>query len=136
MSLISDLLQKPATLSAASRFTSMCGLFYMATGLLLLAWPDAIQTIFRDPPFAGQERTLARVIGMTVLIIGWLYTFGGRSGGRQFVAATVVDRVVLVPAVLIPVALSGTFPHVMLAFAVLDPLLALVAWRLLSQSDG
>lgn len=135
MSLISDLRQRPANLSVASRFTSTSGLLYMTVGLMLLAWPDSVQTLFQDPPFVGQERTLARVIGMTVLIIGWFYYFGGRSGGRQFVAATIVDRVVLVPLVLIPVALGGTFPNVMLAFAALDPLLAVVTWRLLSKSE-
>lgn len=135
MSLISDLRQRPSHLSAASRFTSWCGLLYMAAGLMLLAWPDSVQAVFQDPPFVGQERTLARVIGMTVLIVGWLYHFGGRTGGRQFIAATVVDRLVLVPLVLVPVALGGTFPHVMFAFAVLDPLLALVAWRLLAVSE-
>jgi hypothetical protein len=46
----------------------------------------------------------------------------------------VVDRLVLVPLVLIPTALAGVFPHVLLTFAVLDPALALVAWRLLASS--
>lgn len=103
--------------------------------MLLLGWPDLIQTVFRDPPFAGEEGSLARVIGMMLAIVGWFYFFGGRTGGRQFVAATVIDRIVLVPSVLIPVALGGTFPHVMLAFATLDPLLALVAWRLLARPE-
>jgi hypothetical protein len=40
-------------------------------------------------------------MGMTVVVIGWLYLFGGRSGARQIVAASVVDRLVLVPAVLV-----------------------------------
>jgi hypothetical protein len=134
MSLISDLRQRPATLSAAARFTSACGLLYLAGGLLLLVWPDAIQMVFQDPAFAAQERALARLLGLMLAIIGWLYFFGGRSGGRQFVAATVVDRLALVPLVLIPTALAGVFPHVLLTFAVLDPALALVAWWLLARS--
>jgi len=69
---------------------------------------------------------------MTVAILGWFYVFGGRSGGRQFVAATVLDRIILVPLVLVPAAASGVFPHTLMMFAVLDPVLALVAWRLLS----
>jgi hypothetical protein len=70
---------------------------------------------------------------MCVLVIGWLYFFGGRSGGRQFVAATVADRIVLVPVVLIPTALAGVLPHSLLLFAVTDPALALVSWFLLSR---
>ena len=136
MSLMSDLRQRPAELSAASRFTSLCGLLYMGAGFLLLAWPEAMQTVFGDPSFSGQERAMARVVGMSVAIIGWLYFFGGRSGGRQIVAASVIDRLVLVPLVLVPLALSGAFTHTLLFFAVLDPALALVAWRLLASSKS
>jgi hypothetical protein len=71
-------------------------------------------------------------MGMTVAVIGWLYVFGGRSGGRQVVAASVVDRLVLVPAVLVPLAMAGVFPHLMITFAILDPLLGIGAWLLLS----
>jgi hypothetical protein len=134
MSLLADLLDAPANLSAASKFTSYCGVIYMASGLLLLAWPGAVQTLFLDPPFAGREEALLRVIGMTIAIVGWFYIFGGRTGGRQFVASTVLDRIVLVPLVLIPAAIAGVFPHTMLTFAMLDPVLALGAWYLLAKS--
>ena len=49
--------------------------------------------------------------------------FGGRSGSRQFVAASVVDRLVFVPAVPVPLAIAGVFPHLLVTFAILDPLL-------------
>ena len=74
----------------------------MAVGTLLIVWPGVTQTVFRDSAFAGHEEALMRVIGLTVAVIGWLYIFGGRSGARQFVAASVVDRLVFVPLVLIP----------------------------------
>ena len=133
MSLFSDLTVAPAALPAASKFTSFCGIVYMASGLLLLAWPGAVQALFRDGAFAGRDEALVRVVGMAVAIIGWLYFFGGRTGGRQFVAASVLDRLVLVPLVLVPTAAAGVFPHVMITFAVLDPVLALIAWYLLSR---
>jgi hypothetical protein len=47
--------------------------------------------------FVGSEEGLMRMIGMTVAVIGWLYVFGGRSVARQFVVASVVDRLLLVP---------------------------------------
>jgi hypothetical protein len=131
MSLIEDLLEKPASLSTASRYTVMNGFIYLGVGALLIAWPGVTQTIFMDRAFVGDEAALIRVMGMTVAVIGWLYVFGGRSGGRQVVAASVVDRLVLVPAVLVPLALAGVFPHLLLAFAILDPLLGIGAWRLL-----
>lgn len=87
-----------------------------------------------DEEFAGHEQTLFRVIGMTVMVIGWLYLFGGRSGGRQTVAASILDRWILVPLVLVPIAMTGIFPHVFLAFALLDASLALGAWMLRAKT--
>jgi hypothetical protein len=133
MSLLSDLAEAPAQRSAASRFTSACGLLYLATGLSIIAWPGQVQALFGERAFVGTEEALMRVIGMLLTIIGWFYFFGGRTGGRQFVAATVLDRLVLVPLVLVPTALAGVFPKVMLTFALLDPVLALVTWRLLAS---
>ena len=66
-----------------------------------------------------------RVIGLTIVVIGWLYIFGGRSGARQFIAASVIDRLIFVPAVLIPLAMAGVFPRLFLAFTIIDVLLAI-----------
>ena len=133
MSLLSDLAEAPAQRSAASRFTSACGLLYMAAGLSMLVWPGQAQAMFGERAFVGDEATLVRVIGMLLAVVGWFYFFGGRTGGRQFVAATVLDRLVLVPLVLVPTVLAGVFPRMMLVFAVLDPALALIAWHLLAR---
>ena len=133
MSLLSDLSEAPAQRSAASRFTSACGLPYMAAGLSMLAWPGQVQVVFGERAFVGHEAALIRVIGMLLTIAGWFYFFGGRTGGRQFVAATVLDRLILVPLVLVPIALAGVFPTTMLLFVVLDPVLALVTWHLLRR---
>jgi hypothetical protein len=108
----------------------MNGFIYLGMGALFVVWPGAVQTIFMDEPFGGREEALFRVIGMTVMVIGWLYLFGGRSGSRGVVAASVLDRWILVPAVLVPVAIAGVFPHALLAFALLDASLALGAWVL------
>jgi hypothetical protein len=73
------------------------------------------------------------VIGLTVVVIGWLYIFGGRSGARQFIAASVIDRLIFVPAVLIPLAIAGVFPRLFLIFTIVDALLAVGAWALLAR---
>ncbi|HRI19009.1 MAG TPA: hypothetical protein PL196_10845 [Burkholderiaceae bacterium] len=135
MSLFEALAEAPERLSWASRFTILCGLLYMGNGLLLLIWPGAAQTLMQEAEFVGRESALVRLLGMTVIVIGWFYVFGGRSGGRQFVAATVLDRIVLVPLVLVPLIWMGVFPHMLALFAVLDPTLALVAWWLLSRDQ-
>ncbi len=130
MSFTNDLLETPPNLSRASHWTAMNGYIYLSLGALFVIWPGAVQTLFRDDEFAGHEEALFRVIGMTVMVIGWLYLFGGRSGGRQTVAASILDRWILVPAVLVPIAMAGVFPHVLLIFALLDASLALGAWIL------
>jgi hypothetical protein len=130
MSLMRELLEKPPSLSAASKWAAMNGFIYLGLGALFVVWPGAVQTIFMDGPFTGREKALFRVIGMTVMVIGWLYLFGGRSGSRQVVAASVLDRWILVPVVLVPIAIAGVFPHALLAFALLDASLALGAWVL------
>ena len=134
MPLIKDLLQKSPNLSAGSKYTEVNGLLYLGMGALLLAWPGAIQTLFMDPAFAGHEEALFRVIGLTVVVIGWLYVFGGRSGARQAVASSVVDRLVFVPLVLVPLAISGVFPHFLVTLAILEPTLAIGAWALLNRT--
>ena len=74
-----------------------------------------------------------RVIGLTIVVIGWLYFFGGRSGTRQFIAASVVDRLIFVPVVLVPLAIAGVFPRLFLTFTIIDALLAIGAWVLLAR---
>jgi hypothetical protein len=70
------------------------------------------------------------------VVIGWLYLFGGRAGARQIVAASVVDRLVLVPAVLVPLAIAGVFPHLLWTFAILDPALGIGAWAFAAYRSG
>jgi hypothetical protein len=136
MSFTTDLWETPRNLSRASQWTAMNGYVYLCLGALFLIWPGAVQTIFRDDEFAGHEEALFRVIGLTVMVIGWLYLFGGRSGGAQTVAASILDRWILVPVVLVPIAMAGVFPHALLAFALLDVLLALGAWMLRRRTPG
>ena len=130
MSFFNDLLEKPANLSTGSKYAVMNGYIYLAIGALFVVWPGAVQTIFMDAPFDGHESALFRVLGMTVAVIGWLYVFGGRSGARQFGPASVLDRVVLIPLVLVPLVIAGVFPHTLGAFAILDPALGIGAWVL------
>src|SRR5450631_4350897 len=115
MSVMSDLLEKPANLSTASTYTVINGFIYLAAGALLIVWPGAVQILLMDPDFVGHEKALFRLLGLTLLIIGWFYLFGGRSGARQFVAASVIDRLIFVPVVAVPVALAGVFPHTVVA---------------------
>jgi hypothetical protein len=81
----------------------------------------------------GDEQGLVRAMGMTVVVIGWLYLFAGRSGSRQAVAASVIDRLTIVPLVLLPLAAYGVFPHLFIFFPLLDMSLGIGAWVLLRR---
>ncbi len=131
LSLLSALLERPAKLSAASRYGVINGYVYLGFGGLLVVWPGAVQALLRERPFVGDEQGLFRALGLAVFVIGWLYVFGSRT--RQFAAASVVDRLIFVPAVLVPLAIAGIFPHMCLAFAALDISLAVGAWLLLCR---
>lgn len=133
MSLLADLKTAPSPLPPVAIFNMVCGVLYLANGLALTVWPGMAQTLFFEPAFTGHESGLLRVIGMTLAIIGWLYIFGSRSAGAQVAAATVLDRITIVPLVLFGVSLTGTFPHLFLVFAILDPILGLGAWWLLAR---
>jgi hypothetical protein len=132
-SLFNDLREKPPSLSTASRYTVLNGLIYLGAGVLLIVWPGVTQTLLMERAFVGSEQGLIRVIGLTVVVIGWLYLFGGLSGGRQVVAASVVDRLIFVPAVALPLAIAGVFPHLLVLFTILDMTLAVGAWLVLGR---
>jgi hypothetical protein len=133
LSLVKGLLEKPADLSTAPKYTAFNGVIYLAAGVLLIVWPRATQTVFMDRAFVADEGGLIRAIRMAVTVSGWLYLFGGRSGARQIVGASVFDRLTLVPIVLVPFAIAGVFPHLFLAFAILDATLAVGAWVLFGR---
>jgi hypothetical protein len=133
MSLMTELLKQPPSLTTASRYTAMNGVAYLVIGALLIVWPGATQTLFMEPAFVGREEGLIRVIGLTIVVIGWLYLFGGRSGARQIVVASVIDRLLFVPLVLLPLAIAGVFPHLLVTFTIFDASLAIGAWVLLRR---
>jgi len=109
----------------------MNGWIYLALGVTLILWPGAVQMLLRERPYVGSEEGLVRALGLAVVVIGWLYRFGGRSGSRQVVAATVIDRWIFVPLVALPLAYAGVFPRLMVAFTILAVSLATGAWIIL-----
>jgi hypothetical protein len=136
MSLISLVLEKPPILTTASKYTVFNGFVYVSLGVLLILWPGAIQTVFRERAFVGDEQGLMRVIGFTVLLIGYYLVIGGRAGSRQATAASVLDRITIVPLVLLPLAISGVFPHFLMTVVIVDFCLAVSTWRLLRANTS
>ncbi len=113
----------------------MNGLLYLGAGILLILWPGLIQTLFLDRAFVGDEQGLIRALGLAVVVIGWLYLFGGRSGAPQIVAASVINRLTIVPVVLLLLAIAGVFPLFLVGFAIVDAVLAIGAWMLFRRTE-
>jgi hypothetical protein len=131
--LFETLLEKSPTSSSASRFTSTSGAFYLGMGLIICAAPALIPRLFFEPTFAGREAGLFRLVGWIMAVVGWFLLIGGRTGARAFVAAGIVARLA-VPLVVIPLAITGVFPHMMWVFGVLDPVSGIVTWRLMAKA--
>jgi hypothetical protein len=117
--------------SAAARFTSVSGLFYLGMGLAICVAPRLIPLLFSEPAFVGREAGLLRLGGWLMAVVGWFLWIGGRTGARSLVAAGVVARLA-VPLVALPLAAAGVLPHMMCVFAVIDPVSGLLTWRLMA----
>jgi hypothetical protein len=131
--LVQALAERSSSPPVASRFTSISGLFYVAMGLTICAAPSVVPVLFFEPAFAGREAGIFRLVGWIMAVVGWLLWSGGRTGARSFVAAGIAARLA-VPLVVIPLALAGVLPHMMYVFGLLDPVSALVTWRLMSKT--
>jgi hypothetical protein len=135
MSPIKIALEKPLSSTTASKYTVFNGFVYFGLGVLLILWPGAIQTLLGERPFVGDEEGLMRVIGMAVAIIGYYLVVGGRAGSRQTTAASVIDRLTIVPVVLLPLAIAGVFPRLLVAIVIVDICLAISTWVLLNRVE-
>jgi hypothetical protein len=132
MSFFAAWLHTPPDRSRLSRYTEANGYLYVALGAGLFALPNLPQLLLGMPAWQGYEEGMVRLIGFVLVIIGYFYAFGGRTGATSFGLSTVVDRA-LVPVFLLPLVFSGAVPAVLVApVAILDPLLGLGAyliWR-------
>lgn len=117
----------PAPLTPLARYTLANGLFYLAFGLAVLVWPGVTE-LLGAAPLIGPAEGLARVVGFSLMVIGWFYVMGARTNADTFGLATVADRIV-VPFVFAALVLwGGVDPYLVGPIAVLDPTLALGAW--------
>jgi hypothetical protein len=117
--------------SLLSRYIVANGILYLAAGAAIYLLPASVLIrVFFLEHLTGYEEGLARAVGVTLLVIGWLYVMGGRTRAESFSLGTVVDRF-LIPVLLIPLWLLGMAPPgMMLPFAILDPVPAVGAYAI------
>ena|ERR1041384_2536800 len=126
------LAERPTKLSRLARYTVWNGVFYMVVGAGLFVAPQSILELQFRVPLRGYESSLSNALGMTLLVIGFFYVMGARTGRASFGLATVVDRS-FVPFLLGSLLLRNLVaPMMVVPFMILDPILALGAfliWR-------
>lgn len=123
---LAALLRAPAG-TPLSRYTSANGILYVVLGIGLYAFPTLVEAGGADE-LTGGEPGLLRLAGFSLAVIGWFYLMGGRTGATSFGLATVLNRIVFVPAFLLPLALTDTAdPYVVVPIVVLDLVLGLGA---------
>ena len=136
MSPIKIALEKPAHLTTASKYTVFNGFVYFGLGVLLILWPGSVQQmLLGERAYVGDEQSLFRAMGMAVSIIGYYLLVGGHSGSRQTTAASVIDRLTIVPLVLLPLVMEGVFPRFFVAVVIVDVSLAISTWVILNRVE-
>jgi hypothetical protein len=117
------------------RFLFFQGALYMFIGLFLVVAPTAIAWCLRvcrdDVKFNSckqmeePEAHMWRFAGFAVFVIGYFYAAGARSSTVHFVAATTLNRFLIVPAAMLFILLVGGRKEICLVFGILDPMLAI-----------
>ena len=108
--------------SKLAKFVSLQGIFYMVVGAAMSVCPSGLLALISGMP--TEQLGLVRVCGFMVVLIGWFYFFGGRTGADSFAMATVADRLVVPIVLMAMVLLADVSLQLAAPFAVLDPVLA------------
>eukprot|EP00929_Paragymnodinium_shiwhaense_P028893 TRINITY_DN16673_c0_g1_i1.p1 TRINITY_DN16673_c0_g1~~TRINITY_DN16673_c0_g1_i1.p1 ORF type:complete len:292 (+),score=18.41 TRINITY_DN16673_c0_g1_i1:98-973(+) len=109
-------------------FLLVQGVLYSGLGLGFMLGPQFLAPLLLMGPMTSGEAGVYRILGIEVVIIGYLYIQNARSNLEHAVAATTLDRL-LVPLPLAGIWMLGAPWQLCAAFGVLDPLLAcLTAW--------
>lgn len=98
MSFTSDLVPvRSQPMSNLERYMVGTGALYLGLGLgMVCTAPQLLLLVSHVDELGWTDVGLARVLGLSVAIIGMLYIVGGRTGGTAFALSTVVERLVVV----------------------------------------
>ena len=116
----------------AARTVELFGWLCLAEGATMLFAPHFVATVLHLPPLGDQAANYFRLAGLLVGGLGMLYVASGRLNAIGFVFASLLDRP-LVPPTMLVLWLLGIVPGTLaLAFALIDGssfLWTLFAWR-------
>jgi hypothetical protein len=96
------------------------GWLILLEGAILLLWPQLAVDVLHLPPLTEQGSNYLRLVGVLVSGVGMLYVVSGRTNAQGFVFASLLDRP-LVPPLMLVLWWQGILPGSLAAmFAVQD----------------
>jgi hypothetical protein len=121
----------------AARTVELFGWLCLAEGAIMLFAPHFVAAVLHLPALNDQAANYFRLAGLLVGGLGMLYVASGRLNATGFVFASLLDRP-LVPPTMLVLWLLGIVPGTLaLAFALIDGasfLWTLAAWRAESRA--
>lgn len=109
------------------KFLLVQGVVYAAVGMLCSVKPSLIADMMLIPSPEALDLAWFRIAGVPLSTIGYFYIQGARQVDvKPFVVTSTFNRMTFVPLMLFYIMFFGSTPQVCLAFAVLDPLLAVL----------
>ena len=117
-------------MSRAARSILVFGIYLMVLGAGLIASPDTMLALFRQPP---THEPWLRVLGLVSAVLGFYYIGAARHGLTPFFRSTIWGRGIGAVAFTAMVALE-ILPSFVLLMAALDGLGALWTWSALRSN--
>lgn len=114
-------------------YTIFNGVFYLLTGLTFLLWPQCLE-LAGHPPITPEVAGPIRGVGLSVIYIASFYLWTARSRFVPTLLGSVVNRLVLGPAVILPLVYLGLMhPMLGIPFCLMDVVFGIgmyIAWRI------
>mmetsp|Transcript_2025 Transcript_2025/g.4682 ORF Transcript_2025/g.4682 Transcript_2025/m.4682 type:complete len:186 (-) Transcript_2025:25-582(-) len=105
------------------------GVLYFVLGMQTWLVPETAHYTFLMPPLEPAEAQIARLGGMGMMVVGYFYMQMARTNSPFVVAASIFNRLLLVPPMFAVAGMLGARWQVCLAIALLDTALALLTFH-------
>lgn len=122
----------PSTQSRAAKSVEVFGYIMLAESLAVLLVPELVAALLQLDPLSPQSTTYFRIGGLLIGGLGILYVISGRLNANGFIFASMIDRPLVPPTMLLLWSLGIVPGTLALAFSTLDFgtfLWTFFAWR-------
>jgi hypothetical protein len=118
--------------SRAAKTVEVFGWLILIEGVFMLFVPHFVASVLHLPPLSEQAVNFFRLVGLLVSGVGMLYVVSGRLSAEGFIFASLLDRPLVPPAMLVMWHFGVIPAPLALAFSIQDFggfLWTLAAWR-------